>query len=121
MLTQLPDRILVQLLQLAPFMLNHFLELIDALRGVLLEPCAGVVPFQEMRFETRDRASMPLRGQCPSTHDLCALLGEQRKALLRRWRVPGRDVRERIQLRLKSGETLFEIGNARIHACTVRA
>ena len=121
MLTELPDRIFVELFQLAPFLVDHFLELFDALSGVLLQSRTGVVPFEEMCFETGDCAGMTLGGQGPSTHDLCALLGEQCQALLRRRRIPGRDVRERIQLRLKGGEALFEIGNARIHACTVRA
>ena len=121
MLAQPANRILVQMFQLAPFLLDDFFELFDPLRGVLLQSAAGVVPLGEMGFEARDRARVALGRQCPASDNLRAFLGEQSKTLFRSRRVPSRDVRKRIQLVLKCGEALFEVGNARIHAYTVRA
>src|SRR6187402_3141487 len=88
-LAQLANWILVQLFQLGPFVLDDFLELFDALLGVLLEPGASVVPIGEMGLEASDGASMALRRERPPPDDFSALLGEQRETLLRRRHVPG--------------------------------
>ena len=119
MLAQLSDRILVELFELAPFLLDQLFELLDTLSRVLLQARPGVVPLSQVGFEARHRTRMTFGRERPAADDLGAFLGQQREALFR-GDVARRNLREMLQRARERGQPLFEIRNARIHVRTER-
>jgi hypothetical protein len=118
-LLKLTDRLVLELSQLLPLLVDDGLEILEPLRGVLLQAGARVGPLGKMRFELVDDGRVPLGDGGPSAHDLGALLGERGKASLG-VRVARRLATQALQLCLQIGGRRFEVGDECAHPRTVR-
>ena len=116
MFAELADRLLVQVPQLAPLMLDDTLQVLHPDRSVLLRARLGRTQIVQTLLQLADDLGVPFAGHGKSIDDLGRLLGQLRQTMLDRLQpllafVPEMERQTQpIDLRLEFDEASFEIG-----------